>query len=120
MQGSADIRDIAMPELMQVTHRIDDSPFVVEGDITHSGANVSEVQVHSRDSFFRQHLPYGGINLRRQNGEARHLQPNESPYAIERTLRIVVRVHDQSVHLVCESLILESSGYVREEWIAKV
>ena len=67
-----------------------------------------------------EHVDYRRLDLRRENGHARHLEAEQTANRVERSLGVVVGVEHQRVHFVRESLILEGSRDLGKERIADV
>src|SRR6478672_4583303 len=100
--------------------RLDDAVFVIDDDVADRVSDFSQVEIYGGHAALGQHVHYRWLDLRSQNGNAGHLQTEQSSNGVQRALGVVVGVEYQRVHLVRERLILEGGGYFGEERVAHI
>ena len=120
VRRAADEPDAGVAQRADVFEGGIDAILVINGDVSDIAIHAAEVQIDRADLFACQDFHGQGIDLRREDGDARDLEGEQAVYAVSCPLRIVIGVHHDGFHVAEIRGFLEGGGDLWEEGISDV
>ena len=107
---AADITDAGMPQAGEMLDGLRDPVFVIENDVANRVRDLPQIEIDCGHTAIGKEIDNRGFDLRREDGNAWHLQAEQAAHGMKCTLGVIVGVQHDGVHIMRQGLILKRGG----------